>query len=80
MFQVESPEGSDCDSLVGERAMKEDGSPVESVPRHKFQVRLASQPVDVLLVKSVDEFLIRDFLDWHDSLPADMLDRVVGDV
>ena len=80
MFQEEPPQGSDCDSLVGERAMKEDGSPVESVPRHKFQVRLASQPVDVFFIDFVDEFLIRNFLDWHDSLPADMLDRVVGDV
>ena len=78
MLQVESSQGSDCDSLVGKLAMKESGSPFESKSRHKFQGLIARQPVDVFLVKFEDEFLWRDFPGWLDSFPADMLDRVVG--
>ena len=36
VLQVESSKGSDCDSLVGELAMKEDGSHFESKSRHNF--------------------------------------------
>ena len=59
--------------------MKDDASPLKRMPRLTFQCLLAGQIVDVLLVKHAFEFLHRDFLDWLDSFPADMLHRVVGD-
>ena len=59
--------------------MEDFGSPFESKSRHDFQGLIARQPVDVFLIKLVDDFLHRDFLDWLDSLPADMLDGVVRD-
>ena len=59
--------------------MKDDGSEFEWISSSLFQVMLASQPVDVFLIKFADQFLIRDFLDWPDSLPAYILNRVVWD-
>jgi len=79
MFQVESPKGSDSDKLVAKMAMKEDASPLESIPRPTFQCLLAGQKVDLFFIKFAFKFLYRDFLYWLYSFPADMLDRVVGD-
>ena len=60
--------------------MKDGGSEFEWISRSEFQVMLASQPVDVFLIKFADQFLVRDFLDWLDSLPAYILHRVVWDM
>ena len=53
VLQVEPPQGSDCDSLVGELTVEEDSSPLERLTCHKFQGLIARQPVDVLFVKCV---------------------------
>ena len=77
MLQVEPSKGSDCNSLVGKLTMKEDSSPFECLTCHKFQCLVARQPVDVLLVKLVELFLLGKFHDWLDCFSAYMLYRVV---